>query len=60
MMIGITALTPRIGSALDIDVGTLLSGSASAEIRALLEQRASATPKAAAAPATEPKAKKKK
>lgn len=30
------------------------------EARALLEQRASATPKAAAAPATEPKAKKKK
>src|SRR5450631_2535566 len=37
--ISTTTLSPRIGSELRIDVDTLLSGSASGEIRALLEQR---------------------
>ena len=32
-------LTPRIGSELQIDTGTLLSGAVSAQIRALLEER---------------------
>jgi alpha-ketoglutarate-dependent taurine dioxygenase len=39
MRLETTDLTPRIGTRIHADLGTLLSGSAAAEIRALLEQR---------------------